>query len=275
MERLTSKQIQNMEFDILKDFKKYASKNNLKFMLFGGTLLGAIRHKGFIPWDDDIDLCMLREEYDKLLKKARKNPYIDKNKRYKILCPGDKDYVYTFIKIVDTHTIVYEKNIKKRFQLGVWVDIFPLDYCPENAEERNKLLNKIRFYHLMHKFKISGNLNTTSQAILKVIATPLYFLTFNKKKYDYWVDKIIKEIKKTSESNYICDFIWTVNPKAFYKKDWFSKRIKVSFEGEEFYSPKDYDAYLSKVYGNYMELPPEEDRVFHDFEGYLVKKTSD
>ena len=91
--------------NILKAFKSYCEEHDLGYMLVYGTLLGAVRHKGFIPWDDDIDVGMLSDDYVKLEQNAKKDPYIDKHKRYKLAVPGDKDYAYSFMKVIDTKYI--------------------------------------------------------------------------------------------------------------------------------------------------------------------------
>lgn len=118
MEKISSREIQAMELDILKKFKDFAQKNNIEYYLCGGTLLGAIRHKGFIPWDDDIDICIPRKSYDRLIELVKDNRYID-DTSLKFCLPLDKNYIYPYIKLVNTDTIVYEKDIKKQYCLGV------------------------------------------------------------------------------------------------------------------------------------------------------------
>lgn len=108
MKRISSQEIQSLELNILKSFKTFAQKNNIIYYLCGGTLLGAIRHKGFIPWDDDIDICIPRNSYNKLIKLVKENRYIE-NTAYKFYLPLDDNYIYPYIKIVDTNTIVSVK----------------------------------------------------------------------------------------------------------------------------------------------------------------------
>lgn len=98
---------------LLQELLKVCNEHNLKIFAAYGTLLGAIRHKGFIPWDDDIDICIPRNSYNKLIKLVKENRYIE-NTAYKFCLPLDDNYIYPYIKIVDTNTIVYEKDIKKR-----------------------------------------------------------------------------------------------------------------------------------------------------------------
>ena len=151
-------EIQTMEFQILKQFKKYCKKRSINFFLVGGTLLGAVRHKGFIPWDDDIDVAMLRDSYNKLIQFAKENPYIDSKKRYKILIPLQKKHIYPYIKIIDTNTIAYEKYIKEEYANGLWLDVFPYDYGADTYEEIVKLNKKHKFYKLFFKVGVSGQL---------------------------------------------------------------------------------------------------------------------
>lgn len=147
MKKISSKEIQTLELDILKKFKNYAKQHNISFFLCGGTLLGAIRHKGFIPWDDDIDICVPRDSYDKLIELAKENRFID-GTNYKFCLPLDENYIYPYIKIINTNTIVYEKDIKKEYCLGVWIDVFPLDKFPKKQDDIKKVIRK----HSKYKF---------------------------------------------------------------------------------------------------------------------------
>ncbi|MEY8675637.1 LicD family protein [Thomasclavelia cocleata] len=159
MKQISSQDIQSLELNILKAFKNFAQENNIIYYLCGGTLLGAICHKGFIPWDDDIDICIPRNSYDKLIELVKEDRYIE-NTSYKFCLPLDDNYIYPYIKVVDTNTIVYEKDIKKEYCLGVWIDIFPLDEFPKTSPEIKKVVKKHSNYKFFNKIYVSGNLST-------------------------------------------------------------------------------------------------------------------
>ena len=173
MKNIERNEIQPILLNLLKQFKVYSEKHNLTFMLCGGTLLGAVRHKGFIPWDDDIDLFVTKETFKKLMKIVDEDPYLDDERRYKILAPGSKDYIYPYFKVIDTKTIAYEKNINKKYAIGIWIDIFCLSFIPENEAEYMKMFKKQRFYKNINKLQIA---NKFSNPFLNKIKTFLKFV---------------------------------------------------------------------------------------------------
>lgn len=269
MKTIDKKDIQKLEFNILKEFKKYCEKNNIGFFLVGGTLLGAIRHQGFIPWDDDIDVGMMRVDYNKLIEKVKKDPFLDKKKRYKVLLPLEENHIYPYIKIVDTNTIAYEKYINKKYATGLWVDVFPYDYGADVIEEIKKLNKKQKRYKLFFKVGISGELSTF-QKMKKAIAYPVYKL-FTKGNYTHWVKKILR-LPTAHKTKYVGDVVWMYDERDMYPTEWFDELIDVTFEGEKFRATAYYDEYLTQFYGDYMKLPKEEDRIFHGFECYYLDK---
>lgn len=268
MENIELKEIQKLEFNILKCFKKYCDKNNLKFMLIGGTLLGAVRHKGFIPWDDDIDVGMFRKDYNELIKLISKNPYIDSKKRYKVLLPLDKNHIYPYIKIIDTNTIAYEKYINKKYATGLWLDVFPYDYAADTKEEIRKTNKKQKFYKTFFKVGVSGEL-PLKKKLLKIVAYPAYKI-LTRKDYTYWTKKILS-LPTAYPTKYVGDVVWLAGEKDMFPVEWFRTTVKLTFEGEKFDCPVDYDKYLTQFYGNYMKIPDEKDRVMHDFECYYIE----
>ncbi len=269
MKKIKREEIQPILLKILKQLKKYCNKNDIKFFLIGGTLLGAIRHKGFIPWDDDIDVGMKRDEYDKIIQLAKKNPYIDKNKRYKILLPLDKNHIYPFIKIIDTHTIAYEKYLKKEFATGLWLDIFPYDYGSNTKEESIKLNKRQKRYKMFLQIGISGELSF-AQKIKKMIAYPIYRI-LTRGNYRYWVKKLL-QLPSTKPTKYMGNIVWMVAERDMCPKEWYDEYTEVTFEKEKYNTIKHYDDWLTQFYGDYMTLPKEEDRIIHDADCYYIDK---
>lgn len=255
---------QNILNSILVKFKDYAEKKDIKFFLIGGTLLGAIRHHGFIPWDDDIDIMIKREEYNKLLRCAAESPFIDEEHRYKILVPcSTQNYYYPFIKIVDTKTIIKEKNISNKFLIGAFVDVFCLDYWPEKTLDSKILLKKNRFYVNANKIIIGGSYQDVKFKMLEVVARPIrkIFNLLNKDS-SYWCSKMIS-LAKYNRGNYAGNVMFPCGLKDRYPAEWFNEFIEGEFEKEQYMIPKEYDKILTYFYGDYMTLPSEENRVAH------------
>ena len=163
--KIEFKEIQSLEYNLLKRFDEFAKENNIMYFLSGGSCLGAVRHQDFIPWDDDIDVCMLRKDYDKLIALVKDNRYLDTERKYKFLLPLDDNYIYPYMKLVDDSTIVFEKDIKRQYATGVWMDIFPMDIWPDEKETLRKIMKKHRFYKMMNKIYVAGNLTTMRKSI--------------------------------------------------------------------------------------------------------------
>ena len=268
MRILREDEIHTYLLNILKAFKAFTAENNIDFMLCGGTTLGAVRHKGFIPWDDDIDIYISRKERDRIIEIAKTNPYIDKEKRYRILVPGELPNVYPFIKIIDEHTIIYEKNISKKYATGIYIDVFCLSYWPNSKDETIKALNKIRFYKKMNQIAIDGNHKQLKKKLIWLVFLPLRFvLLATDKGSSYWCKKIL-EMDSFPESDYVGDVAWPDGFHDRYEAIWFKERIEVPFEDDFFFIPKEYDKVLTTFYGDYMQIPPEEKRVRHGFEAF-------
>ena len=119
-------EIKKIELGILISFDKFCRNNDIKYSLGAGTMIGAVRHGGFIPWDDDIDIFMLRKEYDTFLKLVAQNNFTLDETFYTVLNPENKENIHPFIKIVDTRTIAYEQNRMKKYMKGIWMDILSL-----------------------------------------------------------------------------------------------------------------------------------------------------
>ena len=138
--QLSADEIKQVELDILLAFKKACLENHLKFYLVGGTLLGAVRHKGFIPWDDDIDAGMPRPAYNKLIRLEREKKILPDH--LKLICHENGTFQYPFIKIVDTRTTVDQKYLEGNVAEHLWIDVFPFDGMPEDDKELARLCKK-------------------------------------------------------------------------------------------------------------------------------------
>ncbi|MBE6499191.1 MAG: LicD family protein [Methanobrevibacter thaueri] len=259
----TLKHLQNTELMILKDFIEICEDNNLDYYIYGGSLIGAIRHKGFIPWDDDLDVIMFREDYDKF-KKIFNESYNDK---YYLLCKEtEEDYFYLFSKLVLKGTIFEEEWVNQvNFNLGINIDIFVLDDLSDNKIKRYIQLKKAFFYSkiiIMSKIKVP-NLSFIPRTITNIIQ--LFLKLFNIKPADIQ-KRYSKFIMKyhNPDAKDVFDVSVTVEeyPQIFNKKG-FKPIQKAQFEDIMVNIPNNYDEILTSIYGDYMKLPPKEDRYNH------------
>ena len=261
MKDISNAEIKNIQLEILVQFRDYCEANNLQYFLYAGTLLGAIRHQGFIPWDDDIDVVMPRPDYEKFFQLSMKKPigkYLQTN-HYSIR----KHYNAPFIKLVDTRTDGHEMFLDKNITSGVWIDVFPLDGAPSDPIEQK------RYIKLMQK----------KRRVLELSSRPLIFcsnpLRFMKRLLVYICyhplnyHRLAKNLDRLASTTYLYNKSQFVGVMCFCEgkneivpRAIFEKVKKVSFEGLLFNSPLDSDLYLKNLYGDYMVPPPPEERIY-------------
>lgn len=258
----TIEEIKERAVKVLLDIDDFCRKNDIKYFLAYGTLIGAVRHNGFIPWDDDIDIMMPRPDYEKFNR-------LYNSEKFGKLVAGDKDYVYPFTKVYDKETQIIEKtNVKKQI-LGIYVDIFPLDGLPPLEEEQRAFNDQV--YKIKHKITIKYTMISKSNSILKnILLIPAHILLA-----PFKYEKLAKEIDikaqaySYDESENVACLVWN-SRYSFFPKAWYKDLIDHDFEGHLFPIPSEYDKLLTFIYGDYMTLPPEEQRVFTH--GYKVFK---
>ena len=243
-------------FEILKEIKVICEKHNLKYFLAYGTLLGAVRHKGFIPWDDDVDIVMYRDEYEKFLKIAKTElpTYL------KLREPGEDNYPFYFAKIDDVRTSKIEESLTKcQYKSGCWVDIFPIDGRPKNKIKRKLYDLKfiLKWFNCCVKTR---NLDHNSD--VSIIKRCLY-QNCKARNINKLIIKFINYEKKypVETSDYVS--LDEVRHIRSIEKKYYEERAEYDFEGEKFTSIKDYDGYLRLIYNDYMKLPSEEERQVH------------
>jgi len=261
------KKLQSLELETLKIFHNVCKKHNLKYFLIGGTLIGAVRHGGFIPWDDDIDVGMPRQDYNILLKNADK--WFPQKLRL-AHWRNTEQYVYNFSKLENRNTLLIEKpyqHLTKR-KGGVYIDIFPFDgmpsyritqltwYCIVRAINRLTIL-----MHCNTTLGVAKNYKDLGKACLGKICQSI----FSDKKIHAFYDKLMQKFSfETSDFVINHSGMWGI--RELFPKNLFGKLKTIDFENHEFYTVSDYDSFLSLVYGDYMKLPPLEKRVsHHDF----------
>lgn len=256
-ERITETESKNIMLEILQNIDSFCRNNDIKYFLAYGTLIGAVRHKGYIPWDDDIDIQMLRQDYNKFI-----SMYSDS--RYILITPeNENNYYLPFAKVYDNQTLLVE-NISHSKEIGVYIDIFPIDDCGSTHEESVNFSKKSNLFRKMLAVK---NLQfSSSRAIYKncilVIAKMLLLFIPRRAIIDRLQKKIscnlTKDISFVGElSQYVYD------KRSIWRKEVFRSVIYVEFEGYSFCVPVGYDEYLKTTYGDYMQMPPEEKRISH------------
>jgi len=237
--------------NMLQEIHTICESNDIEYWLDGGTLLGAVRHQGFIPWDDDIDIAMTRENYEKFIKVA---PFALPKNLYLQTEHTDRGYFDTIspMKVRDKNSQVLEwfETGKEQYHLGLFVDIFPYDNLPENP-----LLRFIKKDFARNLLKIKQTKIQSRGKIKYRLIGKIFTLQF----LDNIQTLLIQSAKKTSSS--LIGFGYDSALKRVYKKRKFFPLKKINFEGNEFYAPQDCDYYLSHTYGDYMSLPPKEQQL--------------
>lgn len=254
------KEMQKIELDILIYLKNVCDENDLKYYLAYGTLIGAVRHKGFIPWDDDVDVLMPREDYKHLVQIMQEQPH-----PYYRLISTDTNHNFTapLPKIIDSRTtLIQHYDYVEKVQLGVYIDILILDGLPNNYEKAVDFHRKSeKLYRSWQradavifppgKSKLYGLLRAIRNIPYKIygIRRTLMDIERNNSQYSFYT------------SYYVADF-YVQNPeKSIMKAKWFGDGTDIFFEGQIFRAPLDYDTILHKVYGDYMTPPPKERQV--------------
>ncbi len=257
-ERIPTEEVKEIELSILDYISRVCKENDIKFFLAYGTLLGAIRHRGFIPWDDDIDLYMLREDYMKFINLVSKN----QDERYRLFTIyNDDSFYYEFAKVIDSKTVLYVENVKDNPNEGVWVDIFPLDKISKWIKIQKSVINIVvacRILSVYKKFP-SEKRNVVFYPLWLVskIIGPRFFL------------KMTENLAVRGHNDEMVGYMASMGVSHFYfPKRWCERTCMVDFEGKKYPAFEQYDEYLKYQYGDYMQLPPEEKRVSHPVEAY-------
>ena len=266
MEEIDLNELRKIQVKILDDIHLFCKKNRIKYWIDCGTLLGAIRHKGYIPWDDDIDIGMLREDYEKFLK-----TYNNRDSRYKLLAiENDKEYNFQFGKVIDSNTILWEPDPETGVKSGVYVDVFVYDNAPDDDKLVKKMYDKRDKYNKLRNAQLYPNMYDKSSFKKRVMH---FFVNCYLKLLPktYYSKKCIKNSKKymNEKTKRVGNF--TSNARICCDKKIFKKFIEVTFEKKKYMAPVGYDDWLKAFYGDYMKLPPKEKRVsLHKFKAYYT-----
>ena len=272
---LTIKETQEVSLEILRIITNICEEHGFRYSLVYGTLIGAVRHSGYIPWDDDVDIMMPRSDYDELLVYIKK--HIQEYPHLKIFNREEcSEYPYMITRISDDRYEIDVTN-EKQFGMGVFIDIYPYDGLGNTKDEalryglKGDRLSSLCYQATREHFAIE---NTTS-TFRKIIKYPVYLYAKFRGK-DYFQNKLEKlaRVKDYDESEYVGCVTWlSGGEKDIFPRKWFDETIMMKFDKYEFRVPKKNDNILRHEYGDYIRLPPEKDRIGHHF--YKAYKKSE
>ena len=258
---LTESENRAVQLEILKYVAQFCERHGLRYFLADGTLIGAVRHKGYIPWDDDIDIRMPRPDLMQLIETFNEE---SGNSKYALIAPTMETAQHYVVKIINTETVKIEPYLdySKAF-LGVDIDVFPLDGCPEDEKEYSQWNKKIRLLNKAYNYKKKGIWRS-------MLSRGKDFLcNRNRAMFCPFMscEQIAEKVKDLSlqypyeSSKYICAV--GIGDRFRVPRECYDDYIMAPFEGSSFRIPAGYDMVLKAEYGDYMTLPPERERVTH------------
>ena len=254
------RQLQLIELDILKEFVRICEKHSLQYYLIGGTLLGAVRHKGFIPWDDDIDVAMPRKDYEKfaVISKSELQPeYFYQNST------TDSGYFLTYAKLRRNNSFFYEERfINSHFHKGIFIDIFPLDFCPKPG-----ILCHL-FFNVLAVMNYRGQIDSGESYVpYREWSGKLGYSVlrlFNTHQLIRARRTIISIFSWISDDKFLASYSGAYGySKEIFPAEWFGTGRALVFEGQNFSVPFETEQELTQVYGEYHSLPPQSEQKTH------------
>ena len=260
--------IQKCILSIFKEVSGICEENGITYFAIGGTCIGAVRHKGFIPWDDDLDIAVPIEQFDKL-KNILKSSLPEHLKVYE--CDSIQHYHYIFMKVHDTRTTFIQNTLKKYpdAYLGIFIDIMPISGVPEDPDERARFIRKIkldRIFNNVRRFPLGDQNSKQGKLASAILKLPLAGFDFNHfssrymdllRRYPFFAAKHV-------------GYVWSPQniKRWIFPGEWFAETVMLPFEDTEIRCPRHYHEYLTQQFGEYMiPPPPEAQRPRHD--GYV------
>lgn len=256
MKTINTEELKAILLDILKDIHQFCVANNIRYSIAYGTLLGAVRHKGYIPWDDDIDIMMPREDYERFIKTYGNSIYriadLSKNPEYSL----------PFAKVEDFRTIM-DEYVEGETVYGAYVDVFPVDNVPNNVIKRKFFYWRMSFWRALYNLKTVKT--RKGRSIIKnfVLIVSHILLRFVSKQE---IARRISDMASTyrgDNTNYMGVVADPELYSYYVPSSFFEEFVELPFENIDVKSIKEYDKYLKAAYGDYMQLPPVEKRVSH------------
>lgn len=255
-------ELQRIQYDLMGYFDAFCKKNNIPYFVIGGTVIGCVRHQGFIPWDDDIDVGLFREDYDRFVELASKEWNGDIQVRNYKITDG---FYHSLTHVVDSRVAIVDESRFSPVKTNVWIDICPIDGFPEN-----KIFRKIHYLYL----RFIKNLIVLSQfdtlfdknkkhsrkawILISIIRKINVFKLLNTKSLIAWLERVLRSCHPKSQAG---NFLGRYGEKEIMPKDIFASTIQMPFEGSFVPVMAEYDDYLKRLYGDYMQLPPLSEQV--------------
>ena len=255
-QEVTTPELKQCILGVMDELDSFCREHNIRYFMLGGTMLGAVRHKGYIPWDDDIDVGMFREDYEKFIK------LYQSNKGYKLFCiEKDPTYYLPFAKLVDPQISLHE-DVYRAPEIGAYVDIFQLDYVEKDSPRVTAFYsNNIKNALQVLRYLTLRKDRSLWKNIMILLSRLLYPRTLHKIAVDRDARAVAISSKEPTD--------WVANPhgawgiKEVVSADCFQEAKEYPFEGRSYFGPANYDIYLSTLYGDYMTPPPPEKQVTH------------
>lgn len=258
--------MKNVQLSILKEFIAICRELNIQYFAIGGTAIGAVRHHGYIPWDDDIDVCMLKEDYERFTTEAPK--FLPSAFCLQTIDSEPNYLLNSFAKLRDSRTTFIEGSVAHiSMNHGIYIDIFVCYYVPKNVISRRwhyflQRLYKLRLGCEVNKTSFYYNSGSKLKRIMRsLVRYTLPILMPNGSIVRKKLDKLFKSVEY-GDHVILADSTWGANG---YPRQWFEDTVKLPFEGLEICMPKEYHKFLRARFGDYMQLPPEEQRVAHHY----------
>lgn len=254
-------QLKKIQLEIMDFFDKWCRSQGIVYYITAGTLIGALRHKGFIPWDDDIDVVMLRKDYDLLMEKFPKCNTGD----YRLFAfETDKDCIYPYAKVYDSSTVLIEGDERVSPKIGVNIDIFPLDNATNDYQNAVRMKKRIKPLNDILGIKLLDNINRGFKKNIMVWALRCVAAPFP---FPWLIKRIINKSKDyitEDESKYVVNsVIYAKGEREILERKWFKETIELEFEGRSYLAPIGADQYMKRLFGDYLTLPPENQRISH------------
>ena len=272
MKEIDIEELKGIQVEMLVLIDEFCVRNNINYSLSSGTLIGAVRHKGYIPWDDDIDIMMPRSDYDRFV-----TTFNGTFSHLSLLAPElDLNYYAPYANVYDNRTLLTEDNNDHRgLNIGIKIDVFPIDTVSTKASEYANDMRKVEKLNLMMHIKrlkilSQSRKQMTFYEIAKILILKFFCIFFS---YPF-LQKKIKNIalnQRYIDSEYVDNVVFNIYSKKCtrFNKSVMEHFIRMPFENKEFSVINDYDVVLRKMYGDYMKLPPEEQRIpHHNFKAY-------
>jgi lipopolysaccharide cholinephosphotransferase len=267
MKQLDASELKKVILQILIEFDQFCSRHDLLLYPAGGTMLGAIRHKGFIPWDDDIDVCMPREDYEKMMQIFPRDPIA---RKYGLIGYELGNAEFPFVKVIDKRTKVEQRYSNSDENSCLWIDVLPVDGVPDDVVKSRDIYRKVEKYRkiLMLNFANPKEGKTRMKRIFKRFVIPFAKMYGTKRANE----KIIALAKSTpfQSAHHVGIISWGLyGTGEIVDKKAFVQPVPVEFEGYQMSAMSCWDEYLSGIYGDYMTLPPAEQRQTHEMRAWI------